>query len=343
MISSKLPREISLEGSLALRQNTFLKIFAVLLNLYLVPLTYYWFSHDNLVLATAQLLFLFSYNLMFCYALLNKPSPISFHLIIVTLGLALVLAVYYIGPLPILWTYQVLVAIYFLTPLRMANLCNTLIVLPISLMLFINHELAMTLRYLGSTVATMILGNAIVLTIHSLQQQLLTHSITDPLTGAFNRRHMDLILGQKIQQNDRNQVTSAILLIDIDFFKKINDQHGHDIGDLVLQQLVNTLFIHVRKTDTIFRLGGEDFLILLDHTNSKQALIIAENLRKTLAQMNVNQGEQQITVSVGVAELSPGMSSAQWLKLADSCLYRAKKQGRNKVIAASRDNFIAIK
>jgi len=334
MITPKFAREISLEGPLSLRKNTFLKIFAVLLNLYLVPLAIYWFNYGNLLLPSSLVLCLLCYNILFYHETHNKPSPISYPFLVITLGLALVLAVYYVGPLPILWTYPILVSVYFLIPLRLANACNVLMVLPIALMLYLNHELTMTLRYLGSVVATMILGNAIVTTINSLQQQLLTQSITDPLTGTFNRRHMDLMLTQQIVQNDRNAMTSSILILDIDFFKQINDQHGHAVGDEVLLQLVSKLFANVRQSDTIFRLGGEEFLILLHHTNSAQATTIAENLRKLLAKINVNQSEQCITVSVGVAELTPGMSTKQWLKLADSCLYSAKRQGRNKVIAA---------
>jgi len=334
MNTSKFARKVSLEGPLSLRKNTFLKIFAVLLNVYLVPLTIYWFSHDIPLLASSLILCLVCYNTLFYHATRNKPSPISYPFLVFTLGLTLVLAVYYVGPLPILWTYPILVAVFFLIPLRLANICNILMVLPIALMLYLNHELTMALRYIGSVVATMILGNAIVTTINSLQQQLLTQSITDPLTGTFNRRHMDLMLTQQTQQNDRNQMTSSILILDIDFFKQINDQHGHAVGDAVLQQLVNKLFSNLRQSDTIFRLGGEEFLILLHHTNSTQATIIAENLRKLLSKININQTEQCITVSVGVAELTAGMSTKEWLKVADSCLYSAKRQGRNKVIAA---------
>lgn len=334
MILPRSLQEFEIEGPLASIINTFLKVFALLLNFYLLPLAGYWFYQDNLILVSSMLLSLLTFNIFAYYSLQHRPSPIAQPLIIFTLGLTLVLSVYYVGDQPILWTYPILVAVYFVIPLRLANICNILIVLPITALLFTNYELSLTLRYLGSVFATLALGNVIVFTINSLHQQLLTHAITDPLTGAYNRRQMDLTLDQQILQNSREQVTSSILMLDIDFFKKINDQHGHEAGDLVLQQLVAKLFSRLRKSDMVFRVGGEEFLVLLHQTTGTQAAIIAESLRQALAEISVNNGEQSITVSFGVAQLTAHMNKQSWLKVADSCLYRAKSQGRNKVIAA---------
>jgi len=122
-------------------------------------------------------------------------------------------------------------------------------------------------------------------------------------------------------------------MFDIDYFKKINDSLGHETGDVALQRLVEHIKGNIRKSDIIFRMGGEEFILLLRETSLESALGIAEALRQSIAKIVINECGTNMTVSVGVSVLSENMSYSQWLNDADACLYEAKRLGRNRVIS----------
>jgi len=162
----------------------------------------------------------------------------------------------------------------------------------------------------------------------SLKKELVTLSTIDPLTGAYNRRHMD----EQLNVNFHTKPIVTLLLIDIDHFKQVNDTYGHDEGDNILQLLVACLKENSRKNDLIFRMGGEEFVMLLPDTNKDQAIVYANFLRNQLAKIIIGDSGENITVSIGASELSTQESSQNWLKQADIYLYQAKAQGRNQVV-----------
>lgn len=164
-------------------------------------------------------------------------------------------------------------------------------------------------------------------------------SITDPLTGIFNRRHLDRRLQEEVLRCQRYNLRLAVLLVDIDHFKKVNDTWGHQIGDLVLKH-VSRIFVDVlRQTDMVARFGGEEFVILLPHTPEPESFALAERLRKTVEKSPLlfvaegTQAEIPITISIGSAcLLSENDSAFDLLERADKAMYRAKKEGRNRVV-----------
>lgn len=154
-------------------------------------------------------------------------------------------------------------------------------------------------------------------------------SNTDSLTGLPNRRVYELELNKQFELFQRHQSPFCMILFDIDFFKKINDQNGHDAGDAVLQLLAKTLLKQLRKVDLLSRIGGEEFCILLPHTQLENAKEVAERYRATVEKIPFEFAK--VTASFGVTEVQANDTLSQLYKRADQALYSAKKQGRNLV------------
>lgn len=164
-------------------------------------------------------------------------------------------------------------------------------------------------------------------------QQLATH---DELTGLPNRRHMLALLEAEHLRSQRDTRPWMVALLDIDFFKLVNDTHGHAAGDQVLQAFAATVREAVRSTDMLARWGGEEFLLLLHDTQPGAARLVLERVRQAVQERTVAVQNQQVrvTVSIGVAAHTAGKSVAQLLDQADQALYRAKSDGRNCVVEA---------
>ncbi|MBD0383618.1 sensor domain-containing diguanylate cyclase [Paenibacillus sedimenti] len=157
----------------------------------------------------------------------------------------------------------------------------------------------------------------------------------DYLTGLLNYRAFDTVFNEKLQQADYEQAELSVLLLDIDFFKKINDTYGHKTGDEVLKQFAAVLTDSTRPSDFVFRIGGEEFAILLEKCSHSQALIMAEKLRLNTHQRTFHlpvAPSLHITASIGVATF-PEVAGENLLEYADNALYGAKKGGRNKVVS----------
>ncbi|MFO7550627.1 MAG: GGDEF domain-containing protein [Haliea sp.] len=164
---------------------------------------------------------------------------------------------------------------------------------------------------------------------------------TDPLTKIFNRRYLDRRLNEEITRAWRYGLPLAILMLDIDHFKRINDRHGHQAGDEVLIALVKIVAGALREADVFTRYGGEEFLIIAPHTSLSGATDLAERVREYIEAHDFklpNQPDRapgiKVTVSIGVASIGAGAGDRETLiHAADTNLLRAKTQGRNRVIA----------
>ena len=160
-------------------------------------------------------------------------------------------------------------------------------------------------------------------------------AMTDELTGIANRRHFMQRVGEDVRRMQRYPAPAALLMMDIDHFKKVNDRFGHAMGDEVLRAVSRTGQRVLRETDLIGRLGGEEFCLFLPQTAPAQALQVAERLRQEIAALafRTDAGEAfSVTVSVGIAGVKPaGDSVSEWLSRADEALYKAKAAGRNRV------------
>ncbi len=168
--------------------------------------------------------------------------------------------------------------------------------------------------------------------VNRLQLQRL--SSTDNLTGLLNRQSLEDKLMHQCKRYQRNRRPSSLLMLDIDHFKQINDSCGHPAGDDVIKATAEVLTHGIREIDAAGRFGGEEFVVVLEDTGVSGAFIVAERLRKRIAQTLVVHGRDiHFTVSLGIAELSPAVTTPEaWLEAADKALYRAKEGGRNRAV-----------
>lgn len=169
-------------------------------------------------------------------------------------------------------------------------------------------------------------------------------SITDPLTGIYNRRYLERRLTDEIARAHRYGMPLSVLLIDIDHFKHVNDVHGHQVGDLVLAGMAQLIATTLRTTDIVARYGGEEIMVIAPSTPVKTAADLAERLRKVVenasfevpVELSRDISALSVTVSIGVACFSHHTKDSQDLvQNADKALYRAKNAGRNRVVMGS--------
>jgi diguanylate cyclase (GGDEF)-like protein len=165
-------------------------------------------------------------------------------------------------------------------------------------------------------------------------------NITDPLTGMHNRRYLEKRLREEIARARRHGLPMSILLMDIDHFKIVNDTHGHPFGDLVLVELAKVIQDTVRNPDIVARYGGEEILVIAPDTPMAAALRLAERLRASVEAATLpspgkatGASAPRVTVSIGVVSLDADADSSALFRRADAELYRAKREGRNRVVA----------
>lgn len=152
----------------------------------------------------------------------------------------------------------------------------------------------------------------------------------DPLTNVWNRRQFTLVLGDIHSQSERYGHPYALLMIDVDNFKEVNDRYGHGVGDTVLIALAQLLQQRLRKSDTVCRWGGEEFLLLLPHSTLDMAIAVAQDLCAAVNQLSLPP-LHHLSVSIGVSQSAPSRTSAEVIKRTDDALYLAKANGRNRV------------
>jgi len=174
---------------------------------------------------------------------------------------------------------------------------------------------------------------------HNVQLSL-EMAITDQLTGLHNRRYMSRHLDNLVSQATRNGKPLSFLILDIDYFKAVNDQHGHDIGDEVLREFASRISANVRGIDLACRYGGEEFVVVMPDTDMALAFSIAERLRKSIETTPIAisraPGKLGITISIGIAAtIGTGDNTEALLHRADQALYSAKRSGRNRVVTAA--------
>ena len=161
-------------------------------------------------------------------------------------------------------------------------------------------------------------------------------SLKDPLTGTANRRHFDSILDRELDRVARSGDVALLLIIDIDHFKQVNDTYGHNIGDLVLQEVAGALAQCVRPMDTLARYGGEEFAIILPACQTAYGQNVADRVRRAVEALRIRPHpgkEFGVTVSIGGAYALQWIRSTRklWIERADQQLYRAKSEGRNRI------------
>jgi diguanylate cyclase (GGDEF)-like protein len=191
----------------------------------------------------------------------------------------------------------------------------------------------------GCVVLGLMLGRWLPAAIHERRQSdqtmadLRKFASVDGMTGLFNKRHFELLAAAEWERFGRYGRPLTLLMVDIDFFKSVNDQYGHDVGDRLIVQIANACRDQKRKSDIVARLGGEEFALLLPETELAAGAVVAERLRDSISRhvLALLDDNIAVTVSIGVSEAREGNSLAELLKHADTALYEAKRNGRNQV------------
>ena len=185
--------------------------------------------------------------------------------------------------------------------------------------------------------------------ISNLQQSLeaiRAESLTDPLTGLGNRKYFDRSIDTAVQNALANGEPLSLLMFDIDHFKSFNDSYGHLTGDQVLRLVGMSLKQTIKGQDITARYGGEEFAVVLPNTALRQALTVADHIRRAVMSKELKKkstGEilGRVTISVGVSMLKPGDDTDSLIERADACLYAAKRNGRNRVICEADPEYAA--
>jgi diguanylate cyclase (GGDEF)-like protein len=171
-----------------------------------------------------------------------------------------------------------------------------------------------------------------------LREALRVQAVRDPLTGLYNRRYMQEFLEREIHRARRRQRPVAVMMLDLDNFKRYNDTYGHSAGDLALRMVGETLLSSVRGEDLACRYGGEEFVLMLPECSLQQAVVRGDVIRKRLKELPVDRPDEfreAVTVSIGVAAFEETTDKMdRILKCADEALYQAKREGRDRVVAA---------
>lgn len=232
------------------------------------------------------------------------------------------------------WCFPTVILFYFIISERQAWLSNIILIvtmLPLSWNLLEANEAA---RFSVTLILVSAYSAIFLRIISKLYDERCEQANTDPLTGLYNRALLEDSLVQAIHQTDRTKTAFTLIGLDIDFFKKINDEYGHDIGDAVLVKLSAFLKEFFRETDKVFRIGGEEFLILVCNSDETCSVEVAERLRRQIENLPLIP-RCTVTVSIGVAASNTEQDWKQWMKTCDNNLYKAKHTGRNRVVACS--------
>lgn len=231
----------------------------------------------------------------------------------------------------VFWCYPAAGSFHFMLPRRRAWIATLVLFGIVTPLIWTFVDLMLTVRVIATLALVAIVAAVFVRVISEHQHQLQVQAMTDPLTGLFNRTLLHQTLDWAIDQSERLELPMTLVTLDIDHFKAVNDTFGHDVGDQVLQGISQLLISRMRQVDQVFRLGGEEFLVLLHGTDREAARQVAEELRSRVELLELLPEERAVTVSVGVATLQTGEDWSGWMKRSDNNLYRAKMGGRNRV------------
>jgi len=176
-----------------------------------------------------------------------------------------------------------------------------------------------------------------------LMEKLRQTSLKDGMTGLYNRRFLEEFIEKFMNQANRNKETYHVMMLDVDWFKQVNDTYGHDVGDMVIVEIGKLLQKHIRTSDMAIRYGGEEFIIMLQNSTDDGAMMVAKNIHSGFAatEFKVGAGESMFkTMSIGIAKFpTDGDTIWKCIKYADTALYVAKDTGRNKIVEFKQDMF----
>jgi len=241
---------------------------------------------------------------------------------------------YVSGPRQIVWAYPAALAIFYL--LRPGEaIAMVLAMVGILMPILLSESSSFQTASVLITLVLMAAFAYAFAAMNNRQRVLLMRLATkDPLTGVGNRRALDTKLADVVAARERSRSPASLIILDLDHFKAVNDTHGHAKGDEILQRIAEIVNLRIRVTDSLYRIGGEEFVVVAEHQDLDKAMHLAEQLR-LLVEANELVDDRAVTISLGVAELADGEDGGAWLCRADEALYAAKRSGRNATVRAA--------
>lgn len=247
----------------------------------------------------------------------------------------LAITVYERGAIGLFWAYPVIIGLHCMLPQRVAWWTNAALLVVVVATAHTVVPPATVVRVAATLFTVSAISAVLLNVIYSHHRLMVEHVKTDPLTGTLNRQTLRHVLEQARLVSQQTSTPMTLLAIDIDNFKTINDTGGHAKGDCALQTVGKLLRQWVRADDSVFRTGGDEFLILLRGVDAEGACQPADNLRDHLARTASTTCGVAVSMSGGLATLQDQQQIGDWLATADAALYSAKAQGRNRVIVAA--------
>lgn len=289
-----------------------------------------WIDGDT-VMALIDAFIVLVMSVFFVFFYRNKKVAIAKIIFASFLAIVIVVTVDLRGQPHLYWLYPAMIAFYYILSARAAGVICFIAITCIAIIIFKSTS-ALELLTITFTLSLTAGFAYVIFNNHSkTNQKLALLASVDPLTSSGNRRALNKKLVKVLADQERAASDISLFLLDVDHFKKVNDNYGHAKGDQVLIELVELIKSHTRALDSLYRYGGEEFIVLPLSVNLLAAKVIAEKLRKKVAETTFSNGIL-VTISIGVAQYRAEETAESWISRADTALYLAKNGGRNQVV-----------
>ncbi|MBU2964909.1 GGDEF domain-containing protein [Amphritea sp. 2_MG-2023] len=311
-------------------QLSLLLLLASVASLGIFPFVVMRYLAGNITAAIMDMMLILGISALVVHAYYFKKIRIVSAIIAFFINAGLLIVVIANGLDSFLWVYPVFASTFILVKPIEALAINIVASILLIALSDIFNSVSLTSYVVTITMLSM---STFVYASHSAKQFHLLEALNtiDPLTGALNRRAMSLDIKAALASSERNGIEQLLAILDLDYFKAVNDKYGHAAGDQVLKDFVTITTAHIRKYDRLYRFGGEEFVLLIPVTKEQQQPFIA-NLRATIKQELKTPDGEEITVSLGVAPWVAGTTVETWLQRADDALYLAKSKGRDRAV-----------
>lgn len=297
------------------------------------PFAVYRFLQADWGIATVDLAISLLLGSLFFYVFRTHRTETPNLILTIIFLTATVLTIFLKGAAQVYWAYPATMATFFLLTPKKAALLTSIDVLAVIFLVSLHVDTVALISISITLISSNIFAFIFASRTRSKNEKLLQLATHDPLTGASNRRALEKKLEWVVQMQQREKRKISLIILDLDHFKRINDRFGHAVGDNVLVRFTELIRSRIRKTDTLFRFGGEEFVVIAENTEMPEALQLAEQLRSEVENTQLLPGEA-ITTSVGIADYQNNENRNAWFKRADKALFEAKQLGRNRVIAS---------
>jgi diguanylate cyclase (GGDEF)-like protein len=322
-------------------KETLLLLLSGILAVSVTLLAYLRLLDSQWTLASVDMGFVGIMLLLFLFVYVSRKTRTAGILIALGFISAALTSTLLLGPSEIFWAFPALMVAYFMLDARQATILTGGFVGCFLAIVWDDLSAVALTKICLTLVITVLLANAFSLTNRRQLEDLRRKVNVDPLTGAGNRRAQNLKLDSVAAIFRRNESPATLLILDIDHFKRINDTYGHIVGDQILIELNELVCRNTRATESLYRYGGKEFVLVAEQTALDDAVELAKKVRSLIEQHRFT-GGIQVTVSIGVAQLQRKEDAEGWLSRADAALYQAKGRGRNQVIAAGGETSLTM-